>query len=63
MRQTRWEYESLCGPHRREIWPTEFDGGIPRLTADVSALQKQARLLAVAAASLNEQRITLQRLP
>jgi hypothetical protein len=58
-----WEYESLCGPHRREIWPAEFDEGIPRLTADVSALQEQARLLVAAATTLNEQRITLQRLP
>jgi hypothetical protein len=58
-----WEYESLCGPHRREIWPAEFDEGIPRLTADVSALQEQARLLLAAATTLNEQRITQQRLP
>ena len=57
-----WQYEWLCGPHRREIWPEEFDGGIPRLTADVSALQEQARLLVDAATTLNERRITLQRL-
>ena len=57
-----WEYELLCDPHRREIWPDEFDGGIPRLAADVSALHEQARVLVAAATTLNEQRITLRRL-
>ena len=55
-----WEYESLCGPHRREIWPEEFDGGIPRFSADVSALQEQARILIGAATNLYEQRSTLR---
>jgi hypothetical protein len=58
-----WQYEALCGPHRREIWPSEFDGGSARLAADISALQKQAHDLIAAVGTLREQRSTLSRLP
>ena len=46
-----WEYELICGPNRREIWPAEFRGGIPGLAAELSDLQKQAQVLIAASRS------------
>jgi len=58
-----WEYEVLCGPSRREIWPGSFDGGIARLAAELSELGERARLLVDATAAITDQRVTLRRLP
>jgi hypothetical protein len=43
-----WDYESICGPYRGEIWPAEFAGDVPGLAAELSALQKQAQLMIAA---------------
>jgi hypothetical protein len=46
------EYELLCGPHRREIWPAAFDDGTARLAADLSLLAEHARAVVGAAAGV-----------
>jgi len=38
------DYENLCKPNQRSIWPDKFDGGTARLAADLSRAQEQARL-------------------
>jgi hypothetical protein len=42
------EYELLCGPKRRDVWPNAFDGGAARLAADLSGLSEQARAVTAA---------------
>ncbi|MFD0575707.1 hypothetical protein [Dactylosporangium darangshiense] len=37
------DYEHLCRPNLRSIWPDQFDGGNARLAADLSLLHEQAR--------------------
>ncbi|MEV6635089.1 hypothetical protein AB0M54_30500 [Actinoplanes sp. NPDC051470] len=37
------DYENLCRPFMRTIWPDHFTGGAARLTADLSRLAEQAR--------------------
>jgi hypothetical protein len=37
------DYEYLCRPNLRQIWPDRFDGGHARLVADLTVLEEQAR--------------------
>lgn len=37
------DYEYLCRPNLRSIWPDRFDGGTGRLVADLTVLEEQAR--------------------
>lgn len=46
------EYEVVCEPYRREIWPQEFDGGTARFAADLSLLAGQARSVVATVSSL-----------
>ncbi|WBB80598.1 hypothetical protein O7606_04195 [Micromonospora sp. WMMD882] len=45
---TERDYEYLCRPYQRVVWPDRFDGGVARLGADLARTQDQARLTAAA---------------
>ena len=36
------EYERLCKPVQREIWPSEFSDAAANVTAEMAALRQQA---------------------
>ncbi|GIF73925.1 hypothetical protein [Asanoa siamensis] len=46
------DYEYLCRPNQRSIWPDKFDGGTALLAADLSRAQEQARLALAATAAV-----------
>ncbi|WP_327006633.1 50S ribosome-binding GTPase [Dactylosporangium sp. NBC_01737] len=47
------DYENLCRPNLRSIWPLRFDGGNARLAADLERLQEQARATADLSATVS----------
>jgi hypothetical protein len=38
------DYENLCKPNQRAIWPSNFDGAAARVGAELSRVQEQAQL-------------------
>jgi hypothetical protein len=38
------DYENLCKPNQRAIWPSDFDGAAARVGAELSRVQEQAQL-------------------
>ena len=54
------EYELLCGPDRRAIWPQAFDGGSARLAADLSRIAEQARHVLAQTSAASDFRMTLR---
>jgi hypothetical protein len=58
-----WEYEKLCGPNRREIWPAAFDGGTARMAGELSELAESARAVIADCAAVAEFWSMLRRPP
>jgi hypothetical protein len=40
-----WEYEELCRPHKKELWPELFGGGEALVAAEISTVGEAARLV------------------
>ena len=48
------DFENLCRPSQREIWPEAVDGGGARIAVDLSLITESARALADAGQRLSD---------
>lgn len=53
---TERDYENLCRPNQRTIWPGVFDGGAARFAAELSQISEQSRVVLDAAAKVSDLR-------
>ena len=53
---TERDYENLCRPNQRTIWPGIFDGGAARFAADLSRIGEESRAVLDAVAKVSDLR-------
>ena len=53
---TERDYENLCRPNQRTIWPGVFDGGAARFSADLSRIGEESRAVLDAVAKVSDLR-------
>ncbi|MBV9142203.1 MAG: hypothetical protein JO115_15035 [Pseudonocardiales bacterium] len=51
---TERDYENLCRPNQRTIWPGVFDGGAARFAADLSQISEKSQAVLGAAAKVSD---------